>query len=66
MSDVLSLDEARARRRAASADALGPYETAYDVRHGYEAPARPRPRPAADQDEVFLFHTRGGTDDERR
>jgi hypothetical protein len=34
--------------------ALGPYETAYDVRYGYEGPARPPvprpPRPSAQAD----------------
>ena len=65
MSDVLSLDEARARRRAsASASPLGPYETVYDTRRGYDQPARPRLR-RADEDEVFLFLARDD-DDERR
>ena len=66
MSEVLSLDEARARRRAsAPASSLGPYETAYDVRRGYDGPA-PRPRlRRADEDEVFLFLARDDEDERR-
>ncbi len=65
MSDVLSLDEARARRRASAPASLGPYETAYDVRRGYDQPAaRPRLR-RADEDEVFLFRARDDDDDRR-
>jgi hypothetical protein len=67
MSEVLSLDEARARRRASAPASLGPYETAYDTRRGYDQPAaRPRPRlRRADEDEVFLFLARDDEDERR-
>lgn len=64
MSDVLSLDEARARRRVSAPASLGPYETAYDTRRGYEQPARPRLR-RGDEDEVFLFLARDDEDERR-
>lgn len=42
------------RGRAADARRLGPYETAYDVRRGYDLPPRPRER----SEDVLLFRGR--------
>ena len=45
--------DARRDARAAQARALGPYEAAYDVRRGYDAP--PPAADASTADEPLLF-----------
>jgi hypothetical protein len=58
-------DRARDLRRADDTAPLGPYETAYDVRRGYDAPLPRRPWPGEEDEHILLFRGRDPNDDGR-